>query len=161
MFFVRCKHYKIFVLLLLSLFVFNCQNNKVVKSHGIIFLDKREALLKTNISNKNDVIDVLGEPHVKSIKDNDTWFYIERTKTRAGPHTLGRDVFLNNNVLVVKFNKYGIIEEKLFYDKNKMKKHKFAKEVTENTITRGTFLESFLSSLRNKMRANTPTKRRD
>ena len=42
-----------------------------------------------------------------------------------------------------------------------MKKHKFAKEVTENTITRVTFLESFLSSLRNKMRANTPTKRRD
>ena len=103
--------------------MFNCQNNKVVKSHGIIFLDKREALLKTNISNKNDVIDVLGEPHVKSIKDNDTWFYIERTKTRGGLHKLGKDVFLNNNVLVVKFNRLGILEEKLFYDKNKMKKY--------------------------------------
>ena len=143
-------------MLLLSFFLINCQNNKVVKSHGIIFLDKREALLKTNISNKNDVIDVLGEPHVKSIKDNDTWFYIERTKTRGGLHKLGKDVFLNNNVLVVKFNRLGILEEKLFYDKNKMNNHSFSKEVTDNVVTRGSFLDSFLSSLRNKMRANSP-----
>ena len=156
MFFVRCKHYKIFVLLLLSLFVFNCQNNKVVKSHGIIFLDKRESLIKTNISNKNDVINVLGQPHVKSIKDENTWFYIERTKIRGGVHKLGKDEFLNNNVLVVKFNKLGVLEEKLFYDKNKMNKHTFSKDVTDNVVTRGSFLESFLSSLRNKMRANSP-----
>ena len=76
-------------------------------------------LIKTNISNKNDVINVLGQPHVKSIKDNNTWFYIERTKTRGGVHKLGKDVFLNNNVLVVKFNKLGILERKLFYIKIK------------------------------------------
>ena len=87
------------------------QNNKVVKSHGIIFLDKRESLIKTNISNKNDVINVLGQPHVKSIKDENTWFYIERTKIRGGVHKLGKDEFLNNNVLVVKFNKLGVLEE--------------------------------------------------
>ena len=143
-------------MLLISFFLFNCQNNKVIKSHGIIFLDKRETLIKTNISNKNDVINILGQPHVKSIKDDNTWFYIERTKIRGGVHKLGKDVFLNNNVLVVKFNKLGVLEEKLFYDKNKMNKHNFSKEVTDNVVTRGSFLESFLSSLRNKMRANSP-----
>mgnify|MGYP001410225300 CR=1 FL=1 len=158
MFFIRGKHFKIFYLLLLSVFLFNCQKNKVIKSHGIIFLDKRETLIKTNISNKNDVIDILGQPHVKSIKDENTWFYIERTKVRGGVHKLGKDVFLNNNVLVVKFNKLGVLEEKLFYDKNKMNKHVFSKEVTDNVVTRGSFLESFLSSLRNKMRANSPKK---
>ena len=154
MFFIRSKHFKI--LLLLSFFLINCQNNKVVKSHGIIFLDKRESLIKTNISNKNDVINVLGQPHVKSIKDEDTWFYIERTKIRSSIHKLGKDEFLNNNVLVVKFNKLGVLEEKLFYDKNKMNKHEFSKSVTDNVVTRGTFLDSFLSSLRNKMRTNSP-----
>ena len=143
-------------MLLISFFLFNCQNNKVIKSHGIIFLDKRETLIKTNISNKNDVINILGQPHVKSIKDDNTWFYIERTKIRGGVHKLGKDVFLNNNVLVVKFNKLGVLEEKLFYDKNKMNKHNFSKEVTDNVVTRGSFLDSFLSSLRNKMRANSP-----
>ena len=156
MFFIRSKHFKI--LLLLSFFLINCQNNKVVKSHGIIFLDKRETLIKTNISNKNDVINVLGQPHVKSIKDENTWFYIERTKIRGGVHKLGKDEFLNNNVLVVKFNKLGVLEEKLFYDKKKMNKHNFSKDITDNVVTRGSFLDSFLSSLRNKMRANSPRK---
>ena len=81
----------------------------------------------------------------KSIKDKNTWFYIERTKTRAGVHKLGKDIFLNNNVLVVKFNNYGVLEEKLFYDKSKMNDHKFSQEITDNVITRGSFLESFLS----------------
>ena len=98
----------------------------------------------------------MGEPHVKSIKDDNTWFYIERTKTKGGVHRLGNDIFLNNNILVVKFNKFGVLEEKLFYDKDKMNNHNFTKEVTDNVVTRGTFLDSFLSSLRNKMRANSP-----
>ena len=144
------------LIVLLTLFISNCQKNRVIKSHGIIFLEKREVLIETNVSNKNDVIKVLGVPHIKSLKDNDTWFYVERTQTRGGIHRLGQDVFLNNNVLVVKFDKYGILEEKLFYDKDKMNNHNFTKEVTDNVVTRGTFLDSFLSSLRNKMRANSP-----
>ena len=144
----------------LSLFLSNCQKNRVVKSHGIIFLEKRELLIKPSLSNKNDVINILGEPHIKSIKDKNTWFYIERTKTRAGVHKLGKDIFLNNNVLVVKFNNYGVLEEKLFYDKSKMNDHEFSQEITDNVVNRGSFLESFLSSLRKKMSANTPKKRK-
>ncbi len=71
---------------------------------------------------------------------------------------MGKDEFLNNNVLVVKFNKLGVLEEKLFYDKKKMNKHNFSKDITDNVVTRGSFLDSFLSSLRNKMRANSPRK---
>ena len=158
MFIIRRKHLNLLIILFLAFFLSNCQKNRVVKSHGIIFLEKRELLIKPNESNKNDVIKVLGNPHVKSIKDENTWFYIERTKTNAGIHRLGNSVFLNNNVLVVKFNEYGVLEEKLFYDKNKMNKHKFSNEVTENIVTRGSFLESFVSSLRRKMSTNTPKK---
>ena len=67
---------------------------------------------------------------------------------------LGRDVLLNNNVLVLKFDKYGILKEKLFYDKTKMNEYKFAKAETENTVRRGSFIQSFVSSLRQKMRTN-------
>jgi len=129
----------------------DCQRNKVIKSHGIIFLEKRESLLKTSVTNKNDVLDILGQPHIRSMKDKNTWLYIERTKTRGSMHRLGQNILLNNNVLVVKFNKYGILEEKIFYDKNKMNDHKFKKEVTDNVVKRGSFLESFLSSIRRKM----------
>jgi|TARA_B100001540_G_C15411907_1_gene463654 outer membrane protein assembly factor BamE (lipoprotein component of BamABCDE complex) len=123
----------------------------VIKSHGIIFLEKREALLKPNESNKNDVINVLGEPHVRSISEKNTWLYIERTRTRGSMARLGKNILLNNNVLVVKFDKYGVLEQKLFYDKNKMNNHKFEKEVTDNAVKKGSFLNSFLSSLVKKM----------
>ncbi len=142
------------IILILSLFLVNCQKNRVVKSHGIIFLDKREMLLKPNITNKNDVISVLGEPHIRSIHEKNTWIYIERTRTKGKIYKVGKNVLLNNNVLVVKFDEYGILNEKLFYDKNKMNTVKFSEEITENVVTRGSFLQSFVSSLRSKINQN-------
>ena len=69
---VTSKHLNIFIIILLFCTLSNCQKNRVIKSHGIIFLEKREVLIKETISNKNDVINILGEPHVKSINDINT-----------------------------------------------------------------------------------------
>jgi len=151
---IKSKHLNLLIILILSLFLVNCQKNRVVKSHGIIFLDKRETLLKPNITNKNDVISVLGEPHIRSIHEKNTWIYIERTRTKGKIYKVGKNVLLNNNVLVVKFDEYGILNEKLFYDKNKMNTVKFSEEITENVVTRGSFLQSFVSSLRSKINQN-------
>jgi len=124
-----------------------------------MYLENRQDLLEVNVSNKNDVIEKLGQPHSKSIKEENTWIYIERTKARDKIYTLGRSVLINNNVLVVKFNKYGVLEEKLFYDKKKMNTHEFSEEVTENVVKKGSFLQSFVSSLRNKMNQNNAFKK--
>ncbi len=121
-----------------------------------MYLENRQNLLEVNITNKNDVIKTLGQPHSKSLKEENTWIYIERTKTKGKIYRLGKNVLVNNNVLVVKFNSYGVLEEKLFYNKDNMKNYKFAKEETENLTRRGSFLQSFLSSLRQKMRTNSP-----
>ena len=143
-------------MIFLSFFLLNCQRNKVVNSHGIMYLENRQELLKINESNKNDVINRLGQPHSTSISKDDTWIYIERTKTKGKVYTLGRNVLVNNNVLVVSFNEYGILKEKIFYDKENMKDYKFSKVETENDIRKGSFVTSFLQSLRQKMRANAP-----
>mgnify|MGYP000037984272 FL=1 len=121
-----------------------------------MYLENRQELLKINESNKNDVINRLGPPHSTSINKDDTWIYIERTKTKGKIYTLGREVLVNNNVLVVSFNEYGIVKEKIFYDKDNMKDYKFSKVETENDIRKGSFVTSFLQSLRQKMRANSP-----
>ena len=126
----------------------------MIKSHGIFFLENRDKLLQVNNTNKNDVINILGQPHTRSIKDKDTWLYIERTRSRGKITKLGRNVLINNNVLVVKFNQNGILEEKILFNKKDMNDYKFAEKVTENDIKRGSFLESFLSSIREKMYAN-------
>ncbi len=96
----------------------------------------------------------MGQPHTKSIKDENTWLYIERTKTRGKMTKLGRNILLNNNVLVIRFNNYGILEEKILYKKSDMNSYKFAKKVTPNDVARGSFIDSFLSSIREKMNAN-------
>ena len=138
----------------LTVFLSNCQKNRVIKTHGIFYLQNRAVLLKIQNSNRNDVIKILGKPHSKSLHEENTWIYIERTRTKGKLLKLGRNILLHNNVLVLKFDKYGILEEKLFYDKTKMNEYKFAKAETENTVTRGSFIRSFVSSLRQKMLSN-------
>tara|TARA_B100000945_G_C20336288_1_gene575052 strand:- start:21 stop:491 length:471 start_codon:yes stop_codon:yes gene_type:complete len=152
--FVNCKHLNIYILLFLTIFLTNCQKNRVIRTHGIFYLENRAGLLNIDQTNTNDVVTILGQPHSKSLKEENTWIYIERTRTRGKMHKLGRNVLLNNNVLVLKFNDLGILEEKLFYDKTKMNEYKFVEVETENSVRRGSFLKSFLTSLRNKMYSN-------
>ena len=154
MLFVRSKHYILILTLFLSFFLTNCQKNKVIKSHGIFYLENRDRLLKVNNTNINDVIKILGQPHTRSIKDKNTWLYIERTKTRGKMIKLGRNILMNNNVLIVKFNEQGILKEKIIYNKKNINKYKSPEAITVNEIKRGSFIDSFLSSIREKMYAN-------
>ena len=137
--------------ILLLILITSCQRQEVIKTHGLAYLEQREKLIIINESNKNDVIKVLGQPSTKGMVDNNLWIYIERTITRGKLLKLGRNYLAKNNVLILEFNKYGILEKKEFYDKNQMNEIKFAKNITENEIRRENFIYSFLSSVRQKM----------
>ena len=139
--------YLLFIFLLFN----NCQRNEVIKSHGISYLEKREKLIFVNKSNKNDVVQIFGQPSTKGMTDDNLWIYIERTITRGKLLKFGRNYLKKNNTLVLEFDKYGILKEKKFYDKNNMKQIAFAKDVTENEIRKENFVYSFLSSIRQKM----------
>ena len=142
---------KIFYLFISLVFIVACQRNEVIKTHGIAYLEKREKLIFVNKSNKNDTIKIFGQPSTKGMTDDNLWIYIERTKTRGKLLKLGRNYLKKNNVLVLEFDKYGILKKKEFYDKDNMKKLTFAKNITENEIRRENFIYSFLSSIRQKM----------
>ena len=107
-----------------------------------------------NKSNKNDVIRTIGQPHSKSISDEDNWFYIERVLTKGDFHKLGQNILKTNNVLVVTFDKYGVLKEKFFLDKNSKKNVKFSENKTINDISQKSFVEKFLQSLKTKMYKN-------
>ena len=141
----------IFFLLVSLIFFAGCQRTAVVKTHGIAYLDKREKLIVVNKSNKNDTINVLGFPATKGMTNDNLWIYIERTKTRGKLLKLGRSYLKKNNVLILEFNKYGVLNKKEFYDKENMKKINFAKAITENDVRKENFIYSFLSSIRQKM----------
>ena len=141
----------ILLLFVYLIFLTACQRNEVIKTHGISYLDKREKLIIVNVSNKNDTIDVLGQPSTTGMTNNNLWIYIERTKIRGKLLKLGRNYVMKNNVLILEFNKYGVLSKKEFYDKEDMKKVNFAKAITENDIRKENFVYSFLSSIRQKM----------
>ena len=52
------------------------------------------------------------------------------------------------------FNKYGILKEKYFFDKKKLAKIDFTKEVTKNNLSQKSFVQEFLQSVRSKMYGN-------
>ena len=142
---------KILYFLLILLFIISCQRKEVIKTHGISYLEKREKLIFINKSNKNDTIDIFGQPSTKGMTDENLWIYVERTITRGKLLKLGRNLIKKNNVLVLEFDKYGILRKKEFYNIQDMKKITFAKNITENEIRKENFIYSFLSSVRQKM----------
>ena len=142
---------KYLYLFLVLVFITSCQRNEVIKTHGISYLEKREKLVIVDKSNKNDVIEIFGQPSTKGMTDDNLWIYIERTITRGKLLRFGRNYLKKNNVLVLEFDKYGILKEKEFYDRNKMNSLSFTKNITENEIRKENFIYSFLSSVRQKM----------
>ena len=142
---------KIFFLTFIVFFTFNCSQNEVIKTHGVAYLKKREKLIIVNVSNKNDSISILGQPSTKGMSNDNLWIYIERTRTRGKLLKFGRNYIMKNNVLVLEFDKYGILQRKEFYDKADMNEIKFAKNQTDNELRKENFIYSFLSSVRQKM----------
>ena len=141
----------IFSLLVLLIFITSCSQNKVITTHGLSYLEQREKLIVSNKTNKNDILDILGHPATKGMSNNNLWIYIERTKSSGKLIKLGQKHLTKNNVLVLEFNKYGILINKNFFNKDSMKDLTFAKSITENEIKKENFVYSFLSSIRQKM----------
>ena len=149
--FIRCKfHMKIFYLLSFISLI-GCQLQDPYNNHGIVFLKNRSEKISLNKSNTNDVIKVLGNPHTKSIDDENLWFYFDRKIASGKLVKLGDMNLLENNVLILNFDKYGILIKKEFFSKEDMKKIKYSEMKTNNPVTQDSFVTSFLQSVRQKM----------
>ena len=128
-----------------------CQLKEPQQNHGILFLENRSAKLKVDVSNQNDVIKSIGHPHSKSINDENEWFFVERTLTKGEFHKLGKNILKESNILILKFDKYGILKEKMLLTKEDIKKLSFSDKETSNELSQKSFVQKFLSSLRDKM----------
>ena len=104
-----------------------------------------------NVTNKNDIIKILGYPSTKSKFDNDVWIYIERKQTQSRLRNLGKMKIFKNDVLVLEIDNYGILKKKEFYNMEDMKKIKIVEETTQTGFTKTSFIYDFLSSMRQKI----------
>ncbi len=152
--FFKIKYHTKKLIILSFLILVNCQLQQPLKTHGIIYLENRAKKLELNITNKNDVIKILGRPQVKEEKKDDTWIYVERILTKGKYHKLGQHVLKENNVLVLNFNKYGVLQEFNFYNKEDINQINFSKNETSNELGQKSFVEKFLQSIKQKMYRN-------
>ena len=74
------------LIILFLILLANCQLQESKKLHGINYLENRKNILEVNKSNKNDVIKLLGNPHSKSINNEEKWFYFERMIQKGELH---------------------------------------------------------------------------
>jgi len=142
--------YKIFIIIVFFV-ITNCTLNKVVKHHGIHFLEVKQKKLSITTTNKNDILTILGPPSTKSTFDNDVWIYIERKTSKGSLITLGKKKMLTNNVLILEIDNKGLLVKKDFFNIDDMNKIKFSEQNTKVTYSKKSFVYDFLSSIRQKV----------
>jgi len=142
---------KILYIIFLSFIVSNCSFKPVVKHHGVPYLEKKQAKLIVNETNKNDIQNILGPPSTTSKFDNDVWIYIERKQTKSKLINLGRMKINENNILVLEIDMYGLLKKKKFYNKEDMQSIRIVKATTENEFKKNSFVYDFMSSMRQKI----------
>tara|TARA_Y100000591_G_C21608366_1_gene581547 strand:- start:7 stop:471 length:465 start_codon:yes stop_codon:yes gene_type:complete len=142
---------KNFIFIILSFFLFQCSLNKVVLHHGVHNLDKKQTKLKINITNKKDILELIGPPSTNSTFDNEVYIYIERKTSSSKLTKLGKKTLLKNNVLVLEINQKGLLVNKTFYDINDMKDIDFEETITRVNYSKKSFIYNFLSTLRQKI----------
>ena len=142
---------KLIYIFFIALVVSNCSFKKVVKHHGVPFLEKKQKSLIVNESTSNDIRKILGSPSTQSKFDNDVWIYIERKQTQSKIKNLGKMKIFKNDILVLEIDNYGILKKKEFYNMKDMKKIKIVEDTTQAAFARNSFIYDFMSSMRQKI----------
>jgi outer membrane protein assembly factor BamE (lipoprotein component of BamABCDE complex) len=143
--------FKILLFALIFIFNYSCSLNKVVKHHGVHYLEKKQKKLIVNKTNINDIRKILGNPSTTSKFDNDVWIYIERKQTQSKLKNLGKMKVFKNDVLVLEIDKYGVLKKKEFYNIKDMENLKIVEAKTEVGFKRNSFIYNFMSSMRQKV----------
>ena len=139
------------ILILILLLLASCSLNKVIQHHGVHNLEKKQAKLKINYTNKNDIIKLIGPPSTKNLFDNELYIYLERKTSSSKLSRLGKKKLIKNDVLVLEIDKSGILLSKNFYNKDDMNKVKFDENATGVNYSKKSFIYNFLSSVRQKI----------
>ena len=142
---------KILYIIFFSIIATNCSFKKVVKHHGVPFLEKKQKTLIVNESTTNDIREILGSPSTKSKFDKDVWIYIERKQTQSSIKNLGRMKIYKNDILVLEIDNYGVLTKKEFLNIDNMEDIKIVSNTTEAGFQRNSFIYDFMSSMRQKI----------
>ena len=138
---------KSFKILLLLIFLQNCSINESLIKHGVSNLDIKETGIKTNLSNKNDISKILGEPLVKEYPNENTWLYMETVKKR---NIFGSKQNIKSLFLLLEFDEKGLLLSKHLLNEKDMNELNFDKSFTDSKAVQSSFSKKFFSSMRKR-----------
>lgn len=137
---------KIIYLIFFILFL-GCNLNNKEELHGISGLKIKLNELNVSSSNQNDVIKIFGSPIIMDAYDKNIWTYYE---VRKKTNLLGTKKLILNDVVIFKFNKFGLLTDMQFYDMNSLNEIVFSdKKTTPKGLDEST-LQTLLSSTKKR-----------
>ena len=147
------------LLIIFFLFIANCSNNKVVNKHGASALELKINKVKVNTSNKNDILELFGQPSSVSLFDQNSWLYIERESENQSVFKLGKSKIKKNHVLEIIYNDIGLVKHTKLYNLENMNDLKIVKNTTKKKYDTKSTLNKLIKSLEQKINAPTTTKK--
>ena len=102
--------------------------------HGPKILETKYEKIRISVTNKNDLINLIGPPSSVSDFDKNKWFYFERLKTNQSLFKLGTQKIVKNNVLIVELDEIGILKNKELLDLNDMNDLKNLEKQLKKTL---------------------------
>ena len=141
----------IFYLFVIFLIISNCTLNKVIKHHGVQFLEKKNEKLVIGKTNKNDIIELLGPPSTKGAFNQELWIYMEVQTSSSKLSRFGEKKLLKNNILLLDIDSRGVLSKKVFFNKEDMNNIKFSEDTTQMSYSKNSFMYDFFYSVRQKI----------
>ncbi len=80
------------------------------------------------------------------IKNEKKWTYFEVRETK---NKFGKKIIYENNYVEIKYDKYGLVKEKIIFDLKNMKEIKFSEDKTETYALKETLSKIFFPLLEN------------
>ena len=141
----------LFLFLIITQLISACTLNPVINHHGVHFLENKYNKISNKITNKNDIIELLGPPSTSSSFNDNLWIYIERSTSSSKVSKLGKKNLLVSNVVLVEFNNRGLLVDKIFLTKDNINDVRFTTKITSLSLEKNSTIYNILSSMRQKI----------
>ena len=142
---------RIFLILILSIYLTSCKLNKIVNHHGVHNLEAKSDNLSINVTNVNDITKLLGPPSTTSYFNNEVLIYLERKTSNSKLLKLGKKKLIANNVLLLEINNRGMLIKKEFLNQDDLNKINFSKKTTSINAMNESFIYRALYGIRTKI----------
>ena len=127
----------------------NCSSLKQPNEiHGVKNIISKSQILKKNVSNKNDVLKLIGYQPLIDPFDKNLWSYFEIVIEK---NKLGKKEFKKNNILIIKFNNKGIINKVETYNLSNMQNINFSENKTKSLALDDSVITKILNSSRKRL----------